>query len=232
MNSYTTQQKDRINAEITKLAGDETETYDNRILALGDISQHIVNVTPPEPPPTGPPALPDPVIIVSCPIAQQNDISTYGLDADAASGGMDALFQAFELTEGAKIRSVKVSLKAIGAPTGSVVCGIYNNLTGEFPAVVPISPWLRQSGYLAMRDISPDGGIYELEFLLKPSLGPGRYAVTVERAGNFTPAGSSVRVGFATGGTAHAGNGGFHQNGVWQADNLADMVFELWGNPL
>lgn len=50
MNSFTTQQKDRINAEITKLAGDETETVDNRNLALDDISQHIVNVKPSPPP--------------------------------------------------------------------------------------------------------------------------------------------------------------------------------------
>lgn len=50
MNSFTTQQSDRIKAEITKLAGDETETHDNLILALDDIIQHTENVKPLPPP--------------------------------------------------------------------------------------------------------------------------------------------------------------------------------------
>ncbi len=50
MNSFTTQQSDRIKAEITKLAGDETETHDNLILALDDIIEHTENVKPLPPP--------------------------------------------------------------------------------------------------------------------------------------------------------------------------------------
>jgi hypothetical protein len=177
------------------------------------------------------------VLIDSCPVELQNDIGSYGLDADAASGGMDAIFHAFELTRDTKITSMKVSLKSVGTPLGaSVVCGLYNNLSGEFPNVIPISPWLRQTTYRDMSSISPDGGLYEFDFLLKPSLAAGKYAISVERSGDFTPSGSSIKVGFAfdfdNAGSIHAGNGGFHQNGIWQADDMADLIFYLYGVPL
>lgn len=181
-----------------------------------------------------PPPEEGPVVIDSCPIELQNDIGSYGLDTGA--GGMDAVYQAFELTEGWKVMSLKVSLKAIGAPTGGIVCGLYIGPTGEFPNVIPVSPWLRNTMPIAMSAISQDGGLYEFEFLIKPSLGPGKYAVSVERQSDFLPAGSAIKVGFNfdfdTNGAAHAGNGGFHQNGVWGADEMADMIFYLYGEPL
>lgn len=188
--------------------------------------------TDPEPP-TGP------ALIDSCPVEQQNDIGSYGVDQS-----MDACYQSFTLAKPTILRSAKVSLKAVGGPgPNGIVLGLYMS-SGTFPNVKPSGNYLFPSFPVPIAEIptAAEGGLVEFQF---PTLGdtpasPGTYCLSVEKqyGGVFNV--GKVMVGYnfdfgrkgkaARAGAAHYGNGGYHQYGVWGVDDMADMIFYLYGD--
>jgi hypothetical protein len=188
--------------------------------------------TEPEPP-TGP------ALIDSCPVEGQNDIGSYGVDQS-----MDACYQAFTLAKPTILRSAKVSLKAVGGPFGGIVLGLYMS-SGAFPNVKPSGSYLFPSFAVDVAEISTgaDGGLVEFQF---PTPGdtpaaPGTYCLSVEKQYGGVFSVGKVMVGYnfdfgrkgkaARAGAAHYGNGGYHQAGMWGVDDMADMIFYLYGDP-